>query len=269
MDVSIMTKSPFLEWFVGVPVGYFFLLGSFRLFNLWPKKVRKGSRSSDIIAFEITALTCVVYLSAAGVIGNLELFGVKAFASYDPFVNIYKRSPFVEAHLLAPMIAYQFWNLLLCIFNSDLGSWEMIIHHGFAATASIVGMHPYQQQNALYFYGVTEITNIPLTVVDVFKFFPELKQRYPTVNALARYSFAASYTILRLMLWPFQSVAIWKTSIQLLNSGEYHSFAAVIFVLVTHIALTILQYFWGYKIFSFLGKTGKSGKSPSDSIKAS
>lgn len=246
------------EWVFGVPITYFILVLIFRSLNWWPQQIRSMSKGSDIMAFEITAFICVTYISLAGVIGQLELFGVRPFPSYENLYNmVYVRSDYIEGHLLSPMVAYQFWNLMLSLYNRDLGSLEMIFHHLFATLSAIIAAYPYNQYYALYFYGVCELTNIPLTIVDIFKLFPQYKEKYENINVYSRYLFAVSFFTLRLFIWPFQSYSIWKVSFILLEKGEAHSNAIVLFILFTSIILTFLQYSWGYKIISFVLRTGK------------
>ena len=58
----------------------------------------------------------------------------------------------------------------------------MIIHHTLVAILAYFGLHPYVHADAMFFFGVAELTNIPLTVMDVFKYLPSLKANYPKVS---------------------------------------------------------------------------------------
>lgn len=254
MDHGIDTESPYFRlWFVAVPSAYFLLVALFRVINVWDFKTRKGSRASDIMAFELVAGFCVTYLGVAGCYG---WYKDSESLSNDKF---YGSSEFVVNHLIYPMISYQGWNFLLCLFNRDLCDPAMLGHHAVTAALAYFGLAPYLHYMGLFYFGIAELTNVPLTVVDIFKYFPDLAKQYPILNDLCRYSFALSFIILRLIVWPiFSYTYFWTGSIDLIRSEKAHSLFVVIFFLSANVFLTFLQFFWGSKIFGFLFKSSKS-----------
>lgn len=202
---------------------------------------------------------CVTYLAAAGVVGWFGLFGanVRAELIDAPF---YGKSKFVEDHLIYPMVSYQGWNLLLCFFNADLRDPAMIGHHLVTGSLAYFGLAPYLHYYGLFFFGVAELTNVPLTIVDVFKYFPDLAKKLSILNEISRISFAASFIILRLIVWPYFSYHFALGSINLLTTNfhtQCHSGFVVGFFLFANVFLTGLQFFWGSKIIGFLFKSGK------------
>ena len=126
------------------------------------------------MAFMITAGACVTYLGVAGVVGYLSLFGVDCFGDFEKSAEgrdptFYGRSDFVDNHMIYPMISYQGWNLLYTLVNADQFSWNMVGHHGVTGLLAYFGLSPYLHCYGLFFFGIAELTNIPLTFVDVFK----------------------------------------------------------------------------------------------------
>ena len=260
MDHGIPMTPSFIGWGIFVPVTFFGLVVTFRAMDLWPHKTRRGSRASDIMAFEIMAGLCVLYLAVFGCIAFFDLLP-DHFDYNEAVENVfYGRSTFVENHLIAPMISYQFWNFLLCLFNADLRDLPMIGHHLVTGSLAYFGLHPYLHGRAMFFFGFAEFTNVPLTFVDIFKYFPELKEKYSLVNEVSRVIFAVSFIIIRLIIWPYVSYEFWLGSYDLLSSGKAHSNFVVSFFLFANLFLTGLQFLWGSKIFGFLFKSGKSGK---------
>jgi hypothetical protein len=260
MDHGIPMTPAFIGWGLFVPATFFGLTGLFRAMNLWPEKTRKGSRASDIMAFEIMAGLCVLYLAVLGSIAFFDLMPGQFdyhVAAKDLF---YGRSEFVENHLIAPMISYQFWNFLLCLFNADLRDPAMIGHHLVTGSLAYFGLHPYLHGRGMFFFGFAEFTNVPLTFVDIFKYFPEMKERFSLVNEVSRVVFALSFIIIRLIMWPYVSYQFWIGSYELLSTGTAHSTFVVSFFLISNIFLTGLQFLWGSKIFGFLFKSGKKDK---------
>jgi hypothetical protein len=186
MDHRVDFENKYFQvWLVALPLSYGALALTFRALGLWRFPTRYGSRASDILTFLILAGLCVVYLSLAGVIGRFSLFGID---DYDKLFRDqwYGRSLFVENHLLYPMLAYQFWNIVLCLFSSDLRDPAMIGHHFATASLAYCMLRPYAQYQCFYFSGIVEISNIPLTLVDLFKYFPSFAKAAPGLNQLSR-----------------------------------------------------------------------------------
>lgn len=210
------------------------------------------------MAFEIMAGLCVLYLAVFGSIAFFDLMPGQFDYGAAKSDIYYGRSTFIENHLIAPMISYQFWNFLLCLFNADLFDPAMIGHHLVTGSLAYFGLAPYLHGRASFFFGAAEWSNVPLTFVDIFKYFPDLKNRFPMVNEVSRVLFALFFIVLRLIIWPYISYDFWIGSYDLLSTGKAHSNFVVAFFLGANFFLTFLQFFWGSKIFGFLFKSGKS-----------
>lgn len=247
-------------WFFGLPLTYITLMTAFRRLNWWnfKLKVMKGgklvdsnTRASDDMAFEIVAGFCVAYLAAAGIIGTFSLFGVDELSHLkkDPF---YAESAFVVNHLCYPMFFYQAWNIVLCLNLDVLSDKFMIAHHTLTAILSYMALAPYLQHLALFFFGIVEITSVPLTIYDVCKKFDRLGWKDTLMYHVSRITFAVSYIVIRLILWPMYSWGFWAGSISLLQSGKGHSNLTISFFLVTNVFMTGLQLMWGQQIISAL-----------------
>lgn len=178
------------------------------------------------------------------------------------------------------MFFFQGWNLLLCFLLADLREMTMVVHHSLVVILAYMGMHPYVHAAAMFFFGVAEVTNVPLTVIDVFKYLPALKQAYPQVNEAMRAVFAVLFIALRLVVWPYYCYPFWVRSAQLLlrhhgvgmegqpdptaafhvaglvgplpDGARCHSAFVVSFFVLANLLLTLLQYYWGVTIFGFL-----------------
>ncbi len=240
----------FQAWFIGTPIVWFALFKTFRALDLWKFETRKGTRTSDIIAFEIAAGISVLYLGCAGVIISQGWFGTGPELARLQKDMLHTKSDFVINHLVYPMVTFQLWNVLLCLFTPDLNVPEMLAHHLITAALGYFGLHPYLHGYGLFFFGVAELTNVPLTAYDIFKYMKAAKwqEKYATTFTVAKLSFAVSFVILRLIVWPMTSYPFWKDSVALLQSGKAHSNFVVLFFLLANVFLTFLQFFWGWKI---------------------
>lgn len=226
-----------------------FLCIIFRAINLYPEKSRGGSRMSDVMAFLIVAGLSVTYLGIAGVLAyTTDVVDLKAMEA-DPF---YRGEEFVTNHLIIPMVMYQTWNFFACLLVAEFNDIFMIGHHFVTGSLGYFGFYPYLHYKGLFFFGVAELTNIPLTIYDVFKRFKDLKQKFPALDNFVQMIFAASFIIVRLVAWPIISFDFWIGSIKLLMSGEAHSNFVVCYFLVSNIFLTGLQLMWGQTIIGKL-----------------
>jgi hypothetical protein len=166
--------------------------------------------------------------------------------AHDTF---YVTTDFVNTHLCIPMIIYQLWNVVICILLNDLRDPIMIAHHLVTAylayTATIFG-HYY----ACFFFGLTEITNIPLTIMDIFDHFPYLNTKYSYINNISRISFAIMFYTVRIFMWIQTMYNYWRDSYIVITSGRAHSIPILLLNIISSAFLTVLQLLWAYKIAS-------------------
>lgn len=243
----------FRLWFVLIPVMYFFLVILFRLIGLYDFKTWKGSRASDIVAFEIIAGISVTYLGIWGIICKFNLFNFEDLNQLSS-TSFYTRSITVENHIVYPMMVFQCWNVLLCLFCRDLRDPAMIGHHTITAICASFTLHPCMQYYSIYTLGLTELSGIPLTAIDIFKYFPELATKYPTVHLIARFSFAILFYVLRIIYMPFVMIPFMYHICSLLIQGKAHSIPVFVFVLISSVFMIGLQFLWAYKIAIYVRK---------------
>jgi len=100
------------------------------------------------------------------------------------------------------------------IIGEPLYNKEYIIHHFMTALSSWTNMapFPYSLHYGTYYGGVIELTNVPLTFMDVFRNFKELRLWYPKMYAWTRAAFALSFMLVRFLpaqLITFRLVKDW------------------------------------------------------------
>ena len=84
--------------------------------------------------------------------------------------------------------------------------------------------------------------------MDVMKYLPHIGAAHPRIKALSELVFAASFFALRLGFWTVFNVAFWQQAFGILSGGDAHSNGAVISLLVSNVLMTVLQWWWGYKL---------------------
>jgi hypothetical protein len=98
---------------------------------------------------------------------------------------------------------------------------------------------------APFFMGMSEVSSVPLAVVDFFKHFKDLRAKFPIVNDAARQLFAAAFLALRSAYWPFVCYHFWRGSLAALSAGATFPMTAVIGAFCfSNILLTLLQWYW-------------------------
>jgi hypothetical protein len=196
-------------------------------------------------------------------IAVFSVYGCMAWSTLDFSAPLSTDIPLARV-LSRQMCAFQFINTLACCCVKEYATPESIIHHIMTFFCSYHCIFPNFAHNyCLFFCGVCELTNLPLTFVDAFKHFPELRA-YSTFNQLNRVSFAVSFIALRIIYWPFVCIKFWSQCFEVLQNGTAHNSVVVAMFLVFNILLTLLQIYWGRLIFTGLlklvGGGGKKGE---------
>lgn len=242
--------NPFMRgWMIGLPVAYVVLALLFRALNLFPHRLPAGTRGSDYLAFDIVAGCSLTFLSVVGFISWFSLLGEDSeYSSSVVFGDkFYGSADFITHHIVIPMLSYQIWNTVICVILNDLRSPVMIMHHIVTATLAFGCLFPYGSYYTIYFFGVSEATNIPLTVLDIMEKML-LDKAYPFLFQCSQAVFFVSFMIIRVFLWTFTIYFYITESWQLVVDGVAHSNFHVITNLFSSFFLTGLQYYWAWSM---------------------
>lgn len=218
------------------------------------------------MAYQLCAILPITYLAIAGVVGWFRLDKTWDYELIDSD-KIYGRSLFYEDHIVAPMLWYQIWNTIICFILSEYRDPVMIAHHGVTAVLVYMTLHPFLQYYGIFFFGMPEVTSVPLTLVDTFKQFPDLKEKFSGVNSASRWIFGLSFLVVRLALWSKVSLQYWIDAFAILQNGTAHSLGVNLFFMFANVFLTGLQWLWGYKIVIAMVKQAKPDKKKGDKKK--
>ena len=259
---SVLSSEYFVIWGVGIPVLYFLLSGVLRCGNWLPKTVR-GSDGSDMMAYSIVACFCCFYV---GVAGSMAWFNVCPGCDLEDITQdrMYGRSEFFERHLAAPLLTYQFWNFVFCVVVAEMRDATTLVHHVASGLCPYFSVHPFLQYYGVFFYGVPEVSSVPLTYITLSKCFPFLKTEYPNIYQLSKWSFGLLFVIIRLVMWTYVTVFYWIDSVDLVRNGTPHSMFVVGYYWFANVVLTGMQYFWGYKIIQQMCGGGREVRKVSD-----
>ena len=262
--LGIDLYNPYFQvWFGVLPICYILLAVLFRQCGYWSHPTKKGSRTSDVVVFELVSVICVTYIATCGLIGWFELL---------PSMDVkpqtfFSKATFIENHLIYPMMLYQIWNLVLCFILNELKVTTMYIHHTIVIV-SCQGFLKYKimQYYTLYMYGVLEVTNVFLSVMDTFKLVPTLPMQFPWSYQAIRFLFIVSFICIRLVFLPYYMYFMLYDCWYLIKHPEEKSVEIsqeyLVFVMVAAVGMLGLQYVWGWYIcqstWKFLSKSKHS-----------
>lgn len=153
-------------------------------------------------------------------------------------------------------IGYQLWALPIgIIFIGE--STQMIIHHVavicVCSTSAFIrcGFRYYTP----YFYGLIEISSVPLSIMNGFKDNKHWIKQYPEMYSTVRLVFGCLFLLVRVVLWtPFYWNFFALASMLLYSSEVVSTKIILALFLIASLVLTFLQYFWARKIISALVK---------------
>ena len=228
--------------------GHLVVMLTFRLLGVLPEPTKPdGSRKSDILAYNITA-TCALFRLAS--VGWWAYNNVMPDLEEDRF---YKRSSYVEKELCTLMMAYQAWNAFACYMHTDLCSFAMIFHHVITCPVAYFA-HDFGHYYAIFWFGMTELTNVPYSTYEYFQFFPWLKKNaiLKIVYFFAQGLFVVGHFYIRIYMWSCLSIPFTLGCINLVHDGQAHNSAVVIGLMLANASLSVLQWMWGWTIIGML-----------------
>ena len=122
---------------------------------------------------------------------------------------------------------------------------EMVVHHALSLLlASLAVRKSISFFYGTYFFGVSELSSLPLVFMDLFKMFPDVKKRYPLSNELIRPFFCVCFLVLRTFYWPYVSYHFWSASVTHWPADQVE----VLVFCAVNLLLSALQAFWTYLI---------------------
>lgn len=149
------------------------------------------------------------------------------------------------------MLAFQLYELAACVPCPRLRGlkYEMVVHHCITLLLAVLA-YTYGAYHYFcpVFMGISEISSMPLALVDLFKMFPAAKALWPGLNELARNVFAATFLPIRGMYWPYCSLLFWKASLAA-DLGGTPGFVILTFQ-AANIVMNVLQQYWASLIVS-------------------
>jgi len=147
-------------------------------------------------------------------------------------------------------IGYQLWALPMGALFVD-ESPAMLVHHVavicVASTSAFLkcGFRYYTP----YFYGLIEISSVPLSVMNSFKNNKKWIEKFPRMYSAVRLMFAVSFLLVRVILWtPFYLDYLITVCMLVFSGGSTVARIILSMFIVASLLLTVMQYWWASRI---------------------
>jgi hypothetical protein len=153
-----------------------------------------------------------------------------------------------ELYLVSALqLGYQFWAIPVGILYVH-ESREMVLHHlAVVVSTSMTGFLTIGfRWYSPFFYGIMELSSLPLCVMNSFKDNPKWIEKYPSAFGMARNIFAVSFLLIRLLMSAWRSPVFLRDNFIVMYTKEWGAYKVYMFVqwfLASFLAY--LQLYWG------------------------
>ena len=171
-------------WSVGMLAAWFILTPVFAGTDTFGKKPR-------VAAFNFVAMVPICTLAYYGLTLTFDGTDYRTDPAGGDDILYRSTHAIPESALMCMIqIAYQIFGVVAGLIDQDqLFSTAFITHHVVTGVLGFLNLHPYIHYQIIYFGGVIEFSNIPLTVFDTFKHFPKLQEAMPSVSSYIIYRY--------------------------------------------------------------------------------
>ncbi|KAL3807931.1 hypothetical protein ACHAXA_009297 [Cyclostephanos tholiformis] len=202
-------------------------------------------------------LTNLIVNLILGCIGTyFQIFHVPRYASTTEKIVGYEHMKFFAI----AQLGYQLWALPIGIFFIREPR-EMIVHHVAVMCVAQFGafyhcgfryFHP-------FFFGVVELSSVPLSIMNSFKNNDNLIRTHPLIYRAVRWVFGVTFLLVRVIFWTPMYWNFFAIGMVILSESKLGIIRQVLFTgfFFAGAILTMLQYYWAGKIISGLANGPK------------
>ena len=221
--------------------------------------VKQGSPLAAVLAYNIVA---ILYAGFASYTGTTAWFdGTAALVGTTLHDRFYAYSaPY--ASIARATIAYELYNTAAVLLIHEYRNLPSS-SHSTCLVLGIMSTHPFCHYYATFFFGLTAISSIPLSAIELFQ-----AAELPGPTEACRAIFCVVFIIFRTLYWPIESYKYWADALAALNGDiPVHNAAAHYFLLFANVGLTLLQWYWTSLIFNGIAEKLRGGAAAADAKK--
>jgi hypothetical protein len=208
------------------------------------------------LAYQATNLLVNTFLGLSGIYYEIYLKPTGPIKVENTITNYNHFQMFGNFQL-----GYQLWAIPVGIF---LVAEEpaMLVHH--CATILVATMSSFFTNGfrfyGSFFYGLIEITSVPLSIMNTFKDYPKVIERFKLTYLLVRLVFAFGFLYVRLWLFIPRMFQFLNDLYLILSTSDNRYYQAYMTIVwVSSAFLQLLQLFWGSLIIKGLVKVVLGG----------
>lgn len=238
MSTSIIESPWFFIWLFGLFAVWVPLSLTFRRVSYFKEKPIAA-------AHQVVVMVPFVFLAG---FGTWMWFFDESFASAFKDDRVYGYYEPAIA-LVKVMLAFQMWDFCatLVMTLEVKGQIQHLIHHASSTALCLLGLlngeHGFLMYYGAFFFGVSEVSSIPLGIIDLFKYSKALQSAFPKLEEIVKATFALLFLLIRCVYWPIVSVTFWIATMK----SSAPLWLCVIWW-IANIGLTLLQYYWGFLV---------------------
>lgn len=224
---------------------------SFYAFTCWRARVSPGPilghprhrRMLSRRAFEVLMMAS---FTVQGLWAHDALGGFSGYASAyggDPVRRMLAYEPFALRLALSQLV-YQAYNTYISARDGD--GPIFLAHHVATGLLCFLALHPFVLSYAPFFLGLSELSSAllcALATTDEAHGVPELANVFPVTQKVLGVVFALTFTVFRIVLWPYVSYLFWHDTLAVLAAGAHPAWVCYTF-LVFNAGLSGLQVLW-------------------------
>jgi len=195
--------------------------------------------------YQMTNLFANLFLGVSGLYYECCYHPGSTYANVGPEDSV---RGYVDAVFFSGFqLGYQLWAIPIGLFWVN-ESWPMLIHH--LAVIWVSSMSGFLANGFRYwtpfFYGVIELSSVPLAVMNTFKDDPDLRVRYPTTYLAVRLTFAFMFLYIRIVMFTPRMVYFLRDHYLLFSartdSPLYQAYMSIVWL--SSAFLLALQWWW-------------------------
>lgn len=252
--------------------------------KLDPKEELAGREVAGVLAHQSASLLAGSILGVLGlyfwfgapmVEAHKEVAAMRLAASFDEKALAGRFFLKVPGGLLIAQVnmAFQLYASLATLWTPALRQGLMVGHHAVAfvilaahaypnllastwlGCAEVAGEPPWGQYDLVFFFGLTEVSTIPLAIHDALKRLPTRVFSSPGLKAtdqVAKGLFAVLFLAFRCLAFPVVIWGYWGCLLVQLEFGMAACPTLIVIILFGSFFMAGLQMFWGYKTCAIL-----------------
>jgi len=241
-------------------------LVAFGLLTIGCKQIPAFGASPSFAAHMIVHVFLVCAICYYSLVGRLDWITEQPATLQE---RMYSFDP--SAHKICLLqIALQIYVIVSALYTRHplLMSPVAFAHHLMTGAGMCISLRPFGHSRTGLFFGVTELSTIPLDVIDLFKGFKQLRTQFPRTELVSKIIFALSFLGLRVGLVTHASYGFQSDLYQLYATGDFvtHSLPVLAFSSLANVGIVLLQFYWATLILKGVQKLltggggGKGGK---------